>query len=382
MSVATLVMFDGQPSSDLEDNGYRVHRIRSGISRMPGAHASPDLAPHHPPFPDPVVAAALRQIIERDRPDAVHAHNWMIYSYLAFKTRSHPPVLWMQHDYSLACAKKTRRYIANNEQCPGVAPMQCIRCATPQFGRAKAPAVVLGLMASNATLLRRVDRIVANTEPVALLAYDARGLRGTVDVVSSFLEDDLMEQSSSIPRPSYLPSEDGYLCFVGSLGQHKGTFDLIDAYERLVDPPPLVVLGVPMAGQPDRWPDGTILRERVPHEEVMATFKHASIGIMPSRWDEPLGFAALEASTMGKPVVATAVGGLPTAVLDGVTGLLVPPRDPASLASAIASLLADPLRAKEMGKAGQAHAATFSVRLAAPRFDAMLEDLVARRVAS
>ena len=80
---------------------------------------------------------------------------------------------------------------------------------------------------------------------------------------------------------------------------------------------------------------------------------------------------------MGKPVVATAVGWIPTVVLDQMTGILVPPRDPTALAEAIQALLDDPVRAAAMGTAGRAHAATYSVRLAAPRFDAMLEELVA-----
>ena len=376
MSVVTLVKPDGHPSDEIEDIGYRVHRIDAAFTKVPGATASID-APYHPPFPDPLVARTLRRIIEQDVPDVIHAHNWMIYSYLAFKTRSHPPVFWMQHDYSLACPKKTRRFIGGDEHCPGAAMLRCVRCATPQYGALKATVVTLGLRGANATLLRRADRVVANSEPVARRAEEARGLRGSVDVVSSFLEDDLEQKADSIPRPSYLPRDDGYLCYVGGLGPHKGTFDLIDAYERLVDPPPLVVLGMPMNGQPRRWPTGTIVRERVPHPEVMAVLKHCAMGIVPSRWDEPLGFAALEASTMGKPVVATAVGGLPTAVHDGVTGLLVAPRDPAALAAAIQRLLDDPLLAKSLGEAGRAHAATFSVRLAAPRFDAMLEELVA-----
>jgi glycosyltransferase involved in cell wall biosynthesis len=377
VSVVTLVKRDGRPSADIEDVGFRVYRIDAGFTKVPGAVASSELRPYHPPFPDPVVAATLHRIIERERPDVVDAHNWMIYSYLAIKTRSHPPVLWMQHDYSIACAKKTRQFSSDDEHCPGASPLRCVRCSASQYGAAKGAVISLGLFASNAVLMRRVDRVVANAEPVARRAREATGLRGDVDVVSSFLEDDLAEQADTIPRPDYLPPDDGYLCYVGALGPHKGTFDLIAAYERLVDPPPLVVLGIPNPGQPDRWPRGAIVREQVPHSEIMAAFKHCVMGIMPSRCEEPIGFTALEASTMGKPVVATAVGGIPTVVLDQMTGILVPPRDPTALAEAIQALLDDPVRAAAMGTAGRAHAATYSVRLAAPRFDAMLEELVA-----
>jgi glycosyltransferase involved in cell wall biosynthesis len=379
MSVATLVKLDGRPSDEIEDVGFRVHRLDAGFTRLPGAWASVDRSPYHPPFPDPVVAAALRRIIERERPDAVHAHNWMVYSYLAFKTRSHPPVLWMQHDYSLACAKKTRRFTSEDEHCPGATPLRCVRCAADQYGGPKAAAITLGLYASNATLLRRVDRVVANSAPVARLAGEAPGLRGPVDAVSSFLEDGLADLADAVPRPAYLPEADGFLLFVGGLGPHKGIQDLLDAYGRLSDPPPLVVLGVPMAGSPTRFPAGAVVRERVPHAEVMAAFRRCAMAVVPSRWEEPFGFVALEAGTVGRPVVATDVGGLAGVVRDGVTGVLVPPRDPAALAAAIQSLLDDPARADALGAAGREHAAAYSVRLAAPRFDAMLEELVARR---
>jgi glycosyltransferase involved in cell wall biosynthesis len=62
----------------------------------------------------------------------------------------------------------------------------------------------------------------------------------------------------------------------------------------------------------------------------------------------------VEASVVGVPIVATRVGGNPEIVQDGVTGLLVPPSDPAALAGAIGALLDDPARARRMGEAGRA----------------------------
>jgi glycosyltransferase involved in cell wall biosynthesis len=61
---------------------------------------------------------------------------------------------------------------------------------------------------------------------------------------------------------------------------------------------------------------------------------------------------------LGRPVVATAVGGSPEQVEDGVTGLLVPKRDPAALAGAVSDLLLDPERKKKMGEAARRRLAT------------------------
>jgi len=94
----------------------------------------------------------------------------------------------------------------------------------------------------------------------------------------------------------------------------------------------------------------------------------ADIFVLPSR-SEGFSNAIVEAMAASLPVVATNVGGNAEAVKDGVSGLIVPSEDPAALASAIALLLSDPARAREMGAAGK--------KLAAEKFttDAMMRQI-------
>lgn len=101
--------------------------------------------------------------------------------------------------------------------------------------------------------------------------------------------------------------------------------------------------------------------------------------VLPSLW-EGLPNALLEAMAAGLPVVATAVGGTPEVVVDGVTGFLVPPRDPQALADAILRLLRDPELRQRMGEAGRARvAAHFSIEQMVHKTEALYEQLLAEK---
>jgi glycosyltransferase involved in cell wall biosynthesis len=91
----------------------------------------------------------------------------------------------------------------------------------------------------------------------------------------------------------------------------------------------------------------------VAHDEVPAMLQRMDIFAIPSTW-EGFGVAALEASAMELPVVGSRIHGLPDVVIEGETGLLVPPADPVSLADAIARLALDPQLRQRMGQAGRA----------------------------
>jgi glycosyltransferase involved in cell wall biosynthesis len=95
----------------------------------------------------------------------------------------------------------------------------------------------------------------------------------------------------------------------------------------------------------------------LPHIAAVEFLAESDIVIVPSLI-EPFGLVALEAAQAGRPVVASAVDGLPEVVVHGETGLLVPPSDPRALSDAIAALLLDRPRADALGAAGRRRAET------------------------
>jgi glycosyltransferase involved in cell wall biosynthesis len=89
-----------------------------------------------------------------------------------------------------------------------------------------------------------------------------------------------------------------------------------------------------------------------PRDDVPGLLAGADVFCLPS-FEEGLPLTVLEAMAQARPVVATAVGGTPEAVVDGETGLLVPPGDAGALAEALRSLLEEPERARRLGEAGR-----------------------------
>jgi glycosyltransferase involved in cell wall biosynthesis len=169
-------------------------------------------------------------------------------------------------------------------------------------------------------ILRRARLVLAASKA---LATDARALGAReVRVVRSGV---------AIPDVVGAPEEPPHILYVGRLSAEKGVLELAEAARDL----PLQLVG-----------DGP-LRDRlpaavgfVPPGELGPWYERASVVVAPSR-REGYGVAAREAMAWGRPVVATAVGGLPDAVVDGETGLLVPPGDVAALRAALMRVLED-----------------------------------------
>jgi glycosyltransferase involved in cell wall biosynthesis len=97
--------------------------------------------------------------------------------------------------------------------------------------------------------------------------------------------------------------------------------------------------------------DRVVIRGQVSRRDMPTVLRSADV-VVCAPWYEPFGIVPLEAMACGVPVVASTVGGLIDTVVDGVTGVHVPPRDPEAIASAVGGLLGDESRRRRLAEAG------------------------------
>ena len=372
VDVVTLRVGD-RPAHEVRD-GIRVHRIGGWSGALARFYENPD-RPFHPTVPDPGVVAELRRAVGHLRPDVVHSQGWLPYSYFPLHRRGSGPAHVMTlHDYGLVCARKTNQH-NGTPWCDGPGLRKCVRCATAQYGGAKATALVTGLRASR-PLHHNADAYIAVSTAVADASRAGLPSDMPVSVIPSLVPNDITD--TPIARPDFLPP-DGYLLYVGALGRHKGVDVLLEAHRRMRHRRPLVLIGTRHdLDLTSTDPDVTVVHDQ-PHDRVMAAWHGASLGVVPSVWHEPMGQVAVEAMSCGRAVVVSDVGGLRDTVEHGVTGLRVPPGDPAALAGALDGLLADPTRAAALGLAGRVAAARYRANAIAPRVLSVFEDVIAKR---
>ncbi|MGC4000167.1 MAG: glycosyltransferase family 4 protein [Anaeromyxobacter sp.] len=172
------------------------------------------------------------------------------------------------------------------------------------------------------------------------------------------------------------------ILFAGKDFTRKGGTVLLDAFVRLRRQHPKARLLIAGPPRPPPLPENAFHLGPVPLEELPGLFSQASVLCVPTL-REPFGIAYLDAMACGVPCVATRVEAVPEIVADGETGLLVPPGDPVALASALARLVADPLRARRMGAAGRARVASrFLWSHVAERLERALQAAVGARPAA
>lgn len=267
-----------------------------------------------------------------DRPDVVHAHFWMsgIASILA-GDRARVPVALTFH----ALGAEKRRHQGDADTSPP------------------------GRIAVESWLARSADRIVTTTAHESEIVTDMGAPPGNVIVVPCGVDLERFQAQGPV-FPPRRPGRIRIAC-VSRLVPRKGIADVIRALRRLRSAELLIAGGPPQAMLHEDEEATSLQRVAVEagvadrvqflgaveRDDVPSLLRSADV-VCCCPWYEPFGLVAVEAMACGVPVVASRVGGLAETVVNGRTGVHVPPRSPAAIADAVRTVTLDPRRQAEM----------------------------------
>ena len=176
-----------------------------------------------------------------------------------------------------------------------------------------------------------------------------------------------------------LPTEP-FILFIGALRAVKGIKELSTAYERLENPPPLVLIGTVEPDTPASFPPGVHVLTDFPHDAVMAACERCLFGVMPSLLPEPFGTVVCEVMSRGKPVIGTAPGGHTDMIIEGETGILIPRGDSQALTDAMQTLIWNPELRQRFGHAAKIRSRHFDAGVSLPRLERLYTDLTSRSI--
>jgi glycosyltransferase involved in cell wall biosynthesis len=309
---------------------------RRGIEHIPLAHATRAMAPRR----DARALTELVALFRRIRPTIVHTHNPKpgIYGRIAARLAGVPVIVNTVHGlYAVPEDPWVRRAVVYGLERLAAGCSHAELLQNPEdlatLRRLRVPADRLRVMGNGIDL----DRF----EPGSVSADDAAAAR--------------REMGATGPA-------DVVVGLVGRLVREKGYPEAFAAAARVRTQTPQVRVAVLGPDEPDkadaltdadrRLAEAAGVRFLGARDDVVRLYAGMDMLVLASHRE---GFprSPMEASAMGVPVVATNIRGCRQAVDDGVTGLLVPPRDPDALAQAIARLAADPVERRRMGAAAR-----------------------------
>ncbi len=309
---------------------------------------------------NPATMPAIRRILAEVRPEVVHAHNihyHLSYSALWSAKKSGARVFLTAHDAMLFHYGKLTELTRGKYK---VSPWQQLRTYRFWYNPFRNVAIK--------QLLKSVDRIFAVSAAMQE-ALDQNGI-GNVKVIYTGIDVTAWEVPektiATFIEQQHLVNKKVIL-FGGRISGLKGGGVMLEALREIVRVEPDAVLL--LLGVRNTYVEGLIARAFaegvgdnvistgwLAGDELHAAYHAAQVVVMPSLCFESFGMIALEAMACGRPVVGSDFGGIPEIVQDGVTGIIVNPRDTSKLAERVAWLLGDANMRETFGSVGRARA--------------------------
>lgn len=360
-----------------DDQGVQVHRIKGLTTRVPWFSKNAGRR-FPPPLPEPGLTVGIRHLIAHHKPDIVHVQGWTAYSAAAALIGSSIPLLLSVRDYGYTCAIRTLTY--HNRACEGPGWRKCLECASRSYGGPKAAVAVMGVNSGIPLLKRKIRAVHTNstfTETVFRRDFwQGRPPSHVIEnVIPSFREEKPAVAQDITPYLDKLPTQP-FILYVGALSEAKGIYLLLEAYQRLENPPPLCLIGAVWADSPQTFPAGVTVLKDIPHAAVMGAFERSLFGVAPSLWPEPFGNVIHEGMSCGRAMIGTTPGGHADMIEHEKTGLLVQAGDLDALTTAMQQLINDKEMRERLGGAARYAAEQFSASVMLPRFERLYHSIL------
>jgi glycosyltransferase involved in cell wall biosynthesis len=297
-------------------------------------------------------ARRFRRLLANFRPDVVHAHGihrQISPSVLVEARRAGVPAVQSLHDYHPICAAgdllRGGRHSCDPPRCGGVNVLPCLlhRCVQRNLAKSTLAAGELlwrRWVLSSETL---VDTFISPSHYLASVVA-AAGLRSTPIYVLP----------NAIPprvAPATTPAGD-FFVYAGRLSREKGLNTLMRAV-KLAGVRLLVAGDGPLRDHLAATKPSTVtMLGRLDGPAVDDLLTRCRAAVVPSEWVENAPMAVLEPMSLGRPVIASNIGGIPEQIRDGVEGILTRPGDELELAAALRLLADDDALAARLGRAG------------------------------
>lgn len=367
------------------DEGVAIHRLKGLSMRARWLWRDPSRR-DSAPLPDPGLTLGIRRLVNKFKPDVVMVYGWIVYSTAAALVGKDIPLVVSSRDYGYSCA--TRNLMYKGAICSGPEYSKCMECASERWGNVKGRILVGGVFSGRALITRQTAAFQSvSTFVCSVVARDL--LRQPADSCTTpdgqhsrnmVIHDLAGDIDTEPPDPDILAQlpDEPFILFVGALAAYKGLHLVLEAYEKMENPPPLVLIGTVWPDTPDTFPDNVTVLRNVPHATVMAAWERALFGLAPSMWPDPLPNVVLEAMSKGKPVIGTRAGGLTDMIVDGETGYLVDLGDVAALAEAMQRLSDDTALREQFGRASRERIdAIFASDVVVTQFEDLFQRLAA-----
>lgn len=289
-------------------------------------------------------AAKIRKVIRDFKPDIIHLNNinfQLTPSIIEAACKEKVPVVQTVHDYQMLCPNHL--FFDNNgdicEKCLHGSPWNCAKGSCIHGSKIKS------IMGSLEALLYRGRRTYEKVEGYICPSHflesklnEVELYRGKTTTIHNFIEMEALSEE--------ITKED-YVLFFGRLSQEKGLAMFLEACKTMPHIPFVIAGSGPME-ECCRGIDNVRYVGFKTGQELKQLIARAKFSVYPSIWYENCPLSVLESISLGTPVVASSLGGIPELISDGETGLLIKNLSTKALSEAIMKLYDDSARLSHM----------------------------------